>query len=97
MRQADDLTVYCAMAKRFSTDEGFKVIQASVPFVCGMIIIIINKIIQVCNDALQLFGGYGYLKDYPLNRYLRDVRVHQILEGTNGTFVSYFTGRRLCY
>jgi len=37
----------------------------------------------VCNEALQMFGGYGYLKDYPLNRYLRDVRVHQILEGTN--------------
>ena len=38
---------------------------------------------RVCNDALQLFGGYGYLKDLPIERYLRDVRVHQILEGTN--------------
>ncbi|HEV2300190.1 MAG TPA: acyl-CoA dehydrogenase family protein [Stellaceae bacterium] len=38
---------------------------------------------RVCNEALQLFGGYGYLKDYPIERYLRDVRVHQILEGTN--------------
>ncbi|MDX5592504.1 isobutyryl-CoA dehydrogenase [Pseudovibrio sp. SPO723] len=38
---------------------------------------------KVVNDALQLHGGYGYLKDYPLERYLRDVRVHQILEGTN--------------
>lgn len=38
---------------------------------------------KVCNEALQLFGGYGYLKDYPIERYLRDVRVHQILEGTN--------------
>jgi alkylation response protein AidB-like acyl-CoA dehydrogenase len=38
---------------------------------------------EVCNQALQLHGGYGYLKDYPLERYLRDVRVHQILEGTN--------------
>eukprot|EP00941_MAST-03F_sp_MAST-3F-sp1_P000119 g119.t1 len=38
---------------------------------------------DVCNKALQLHGGYGYLKDYPLERYLRDVRVHQILEGTN--------------
>jgi alkylation response protein AidB-like acyl-CoA dehydrogenase len=37
----------------------------------------------VCNEALQLFGGYGYLKDYPIERYFRDVRVHQILEGTN--------------
>ena len=38
---------------------------------------------EVCNDALQLFGGYGYLKDYPIERHLRDARVHQILEGTN--------------
>eukprot|EP01094_Clydonella_sp_ATCC50884_P025576 TRINITY_DN6771_c0_g1_i5.p2 TRINITY_DN6771_c0_g1~~TRINITY_DN6771_c0_g1_i5.p2 ORF type:complete len:317 (+),score=72.70 TRINITY_DN6771_c0_g1_i5:141-1091(+) len=38
---------------------------------------------NVCNDALQIFGGYGYLKDYAVQRYLRDCRVHQILEGTN--------------
>jgi alkylation response protein AidB-like acyl-CoA dehydrogenase len=38
---------------------------------------------RICNEALQLFGGYGYLKDFPVERYLRDVRVHQILEGTN--------------
>jgi alkylation response protein AidB-like acyl-CoA dehydrogenase len=52
---------YCAMAKRFATDVGFR----------------------ICNDALQLFGGYGYLKEYPMERYVRDTRVHQILEGTN--------------
>ena len=38
---------------------------------------------QVANDALQLHGGYGYLQDYPLERIVRDLRVHQILEGTN--------------
>jgi alkylation response protein AidB-like acyl-CoA dehydrogenase len=38
---------------------------------------------RICDEALQLFGGYGYLKDFPIERYLRDVRVHQILEGTN--------------
>ncbi len=37
----------------------------------------------VCNEALQLHGGYGYLRDYPLERLVRDTRVHQILEGTN--------------
>lgn len=37
----------------------------------------------VCLDAQQLMGGYGYLKDYPLERLVRDTRVHQILEGTN--------------
>ena len=38
---------------------------------------------EVCNAALQLFGGYGYIREYPLERHLRDTRVHQILEGTN--------------
>ncbi|MGN6581349.1 MAG: acyl-CoA dehydrogenase family protein [Bordetella sp.] len=38
---------------------------------------------QVCLDAQQIHGGYGYLKDYPLERLVRDTRVHQILEGTN--------------
>lgn len=56
-----DATMYCAMAKRFATDNCF----------------------QVCNDALQMFGGYGYICEYPLERYFRDLRVHQILEGTN--------------
>jgi alkylation response protein AidB-like acyl-CoA dehydrogenase len=37
----------------------------------------------VANEALQLHGGYGYLKDFPLERIVRDLRVHQILEGTN--------------
>ncbi|MBK8838440.1 MAG: acyl-CoA dehydrogenase family protein [Hyphomonadaceae bacterium] len=52
---------WCAMAKRFVTDTGFK----------------------VANDALQLHGGYGYLSDYGVERIVRDLRVHQILEGTN--------------
>lgn len=38
---------------------------------------------KICNDALQLHGGYGYIRDYPLERHVRDTRVHQILEGTN--------------
>lgn len=38
---------------------------------------------KVSNEAMQIFGGYGYLKDYSLERFFRDLRVHQILEGTN--------------
>jgi alkylation response protein AidB-like acyl-CoA dehydrogenase len=38
---------------------------------------------KVCNEALQVHGGYGYLKDYGLEKLVRDLRVHQILEGTN--------------
>ncbi len=59
--QHPQASLYCAMAKRFATDQCF----------------------ALCNDALQLHGGYGYLNDYPLERWVRDSRVHQILEGTN--------------
>ncbi|MFJ3046621.1 acyl-CoA dehydrogenase family protein [Herbaspirillum chlorophenolicum] len=59
--KAPGATTYCAMAKRFATDLGFR----------------------ICNEALQIHGGYGYIREYPLERYFRDVRVHQILEGTN--------------
>jgi hypothetical protein len=38
---------------------------------------------EVCNQALQIHGGYGYLKDYGMEKLVRDLRVHQILEGTN--------------
>tara|TARA_B100000678_G_C18222344_1_gene507468 strand:+ start:431 stop:1570 length:1140 start_codon:yes stop_codon:yes gene_type:complete len=59
--KAPDATRWCAMAKRYVTDAGFK----------------------IANDALQLHGGYGYLADYEMERIVRDLRVHQILEGTN--------------
>ncbi|MDX2277868.1 MAG: acyl-CoA dehydrogenase family protein [Hyphomonadaceae bacterium] len=54
-------TQFCAMAKRYVTDIGFK----------------------AANDALQIHGGYGYLSEYEIERIVRDLRVHQILEGTN--------------
>jgi len=38
---------------------------------------------QVADEALQIHGGYGYINDYPIERYFRDLRVHRILEGTN--------------
>jgi alkylation response protein AidB-like acyl-CoA dehydrogenase len=59
--KADNATQAAAMAKRYATDAGFRIV----------------------NEALQLHGGYGYLRDYEIERFLRDVRVHQILEGTN--------------
>jgi alkylation response protein AidB-like acyl-CoA dehydrogenase len=49
---------------------------------------------NICNDALQLHGGYGYIKEYPLERHVRDSRVHQILEGTN-EIMRVIIGRRL--
>ena len=38
---------------------------------------------RIVDEALQIHGGYGYIKEYPIERYLRDLRVHRILEGTN--------------
>ena len=49
---------------------------------------------QVCDAALQLHGGYGYIQEYPLERHVRDVRVHQILEGTN-EIMRLIVGRRV--
>lgn len=45
--------------------------------------LVTDKSFDIVNNALQIHGGYGYLRDYPLERMLRDVRVNQILEGTN--------------
>lgn len=58
---APDATKFCAMAKKFVTETG-------------------SKIVDQC---LQLHGGYGYLADYGIEKLVRDLRVHQILEGTN--------------
>jgi alkylation response protein AidB-like acyl-CoA dehydrogenase len=58
---APDATRFCAMAKKFGTEAG-------------------SRIVDQC---LQLHGGYGYLADYGIEKLVRDLRVHQILEGTN--------------
>ena len=42
-----------------------------------------ERLVHDVAKPLQLLGGYGYLKEYPMERYVRDTRVHQILEGTN--------------
>ncbi|XP_070808410.1 isobutyryl-CoA dehydrogenase, mitochondrial [Pituophis catenifer annectens] len=42
-----------------------------------------DECFDICNQALQMHGGYGYLKDYAVQQFVRDIRVHQILEGTN--------------
>ncbi|MGB5325326.1 MAG: acyl-CoA dehydrogenase family protein [Pseudomonadales bacterium] len=49
---------------------------------------------EVCNAAMQLHGGYGYIREYPVERFFRDARVHQILEGTN-EIMRVITARRL--
>lgn len=46
-------------------------------------------ILKICNQALQMHGGYGYLKDYAVQQFVRDIRVHQILEGQLVFFNQY--------
>jgi len=58
---APDATKFCAMAKKFVTEGGSRIV----------------------NQCLQLHGGYGYLADYGIEKLVRDLRVHEILEGTN--------------
>ena len=51
---------------------------------CAMAkLFVTDNCFDVANDALQLLGGYGYLQDYGIEKIVRDIRVHQILEGTN--------------
>ena len=80
-------TVNCSMAKRMATDVGFKVcnqvrIRLGERLICLHLIVLPSSRLPYA-QALQIHGGYGYLKDYAVQRYLRDCRVHQILEGTN--------------
>ena len=74
-------------ASRLMVRHGAKLIMANDPnytMYCAMAKkFATDKCFDIVNDCLQLHGGYGYLQDYPIERFLRDLRVHQILEGTN--------------
>ncbi|KAJ7330208.1 Isobutyryl-CoA dehydrogenase, mitochondrial [Desmophyllum pertusum] len=65
------------------------------PTLCSMAkLFATDQCFQVCNDALQLHGGYGYLKDYAVQQYMRDCRVHQILEG-KPQHIAYYSRQSL--
>ena len=75
---APNRVALCAMAKLFATDKCFDVSEVS----CGPVLVGPHcPFAQACNAALQMHGGYGYLKDCAVQQYMRDTRVHQILEG----------------
>ena len=87
----DNATQMCAMAKYFATETCFEVrivdrtsfrrvnveLQANVDFDVNI------PIFQITNEAMQLMGGYGFIKEYPVQQYFRDCRAHPIIEGTN--------------
>jgi hypothetical protein len=75
--EAARLMVHCAAAKLDAGD-------ADATVFCAMAKRFATDAgFHVANEALQLHGGYGYIRDYPIERIVRDLRVHQILEGTN--------------
>ncbi|XP_062377963.1 isobutyryl-CoA dehydrogenase, mitochondrial isoform X1 [Sardina pilchardus] len=58
--------------------------RADAVALCSMAkLFVTDECFTICNQALQMHGGYGYLKDYAVQQFMRDIRVHQILEGTN--------------
>ncbi|CAI5693371.1 unnamed protein product [Oreochromis niloticus] len=75
------------VASRLLIREAAQALQEDRPdavAVCSMAkLFATDECFNICNQALQMHGGYGYLKDYAVQQFVRDIRVHQILEGTN--------------
>ncbi|KAK7905184.1 hypothetical protein WMY93_017791 [Mugilogobius chulae] len=75
------------IASRLMVREAAKALQegrSDAVYLCSMAkLFATDECFSICNQALQMHGGYGYLKDYPVQQFVRDIRVHQILEGTN--------------
>ncbi|KAL3991721.1 hypothetical protein ACER0C_011346 [Sarotherodon galilaeus] len=75
------------VASRLLIREAAKALQEDRPdavAICSMAkLFATDECFNICNQALQMHGGYGYLKDYAVQQFVRDIRVHQILEGTN--------------
>ncbi|KAL7401155.1 hypothetical protein ABVT39_023774 [Epinephelus coioides] len=75
------------VASRLLVREAATALQESRPdavSLCSMAkLFATDECFNICNQALQMHGGYGYLKDYAVQQFVRDIRVHQILEGTN--------------
>jgi alkylation response protein AidB-like acyl-CoA dehydrogenase len=76
-------------------DEKFKyqgIVDLLIPIVKGYIT---DRSFEICSHAIQVYGGYGYIKDYPLEQLLRDCRIAMIYEGTNGIQAMDLLGRKL--
>jgi alkylation response protein AidB-like acyl-CoA dehydrogenase len=68
------------------------IIDVLIPIAKGYVT---DRAFEVCNHGLQIFGGYGYIKDYPLEQLVRDCRITMIYEGTNGIQAMDLLGRKL--
>jgi len=68
------------------------IIDVLIPIAKGYVT---DRAFEVCNHGLQVYGGYGYIKDYPLEQLVRDCRITMIYEGTNGIQAMDLLGRKL--
>lgn len=87
----------CEDKVKIATDHQAKekyqgIIDVLIPIAKGYVT---DRAFEVCNHGLQVFGGYGYIKDYPLEQLVRDCRITMIYEGTNGIQAMDLLGRKL--
>lgn len=68
------------------------IVQVLTPIIKGYVT---DRAFEVCSQAIQVFGGYGFIEDYPVAQLLRDSRIFQIYEGTNGVQSMDLLGRKL--
>jgi len=68
------------------------ILEVLTPIIKGYIT---DKAFEVCSQAIQVYGGYGFIEEYPVAQLLRDVRIFQIYEGTNGIQSIDLLGRKL--
>jgi alkylation response protein AidB-like acyl-CoA dehydrogenase len=88
---------YCEDQKLLAEDEDEKarlqgIIDVLIPLCKGYIT---DKAFEVCSQGMQVYGGYGYIKEYPQEQLLRDCRITMIYEGTNGIQAMDLLGRKL--
>jgi alkylation response protein AidB-like acyl-CoA dehydrogenase len=97
MRSLLYFVAYCEDRAIVATDEAEKekwhgLIEVLTPIAKGYVT---DRSFDVCSQAMQVYGGYGYIKEYPVEQLLRDCRITMIYEGTNGIQAMDLLGRKL--
>jgi alkylation response protein AidB-like acyl-CoA dehydrogenase len=86
----EDKIKICEDAKEKLTYQG--IIDILIPIAKGYVT---DRAFEVCSHGVQVYGGYGYIRDYPMEQLLRDCRITMIYEGTNGIQAMDLLGRKL--
>jgi alkylation response protein AidB-like acyl-CoA dehydrogenase len=86
----EDQVKICEDAEEKLTYQG--IIDVLIPIAKGYVT---DRAFEVCSHGVQVYGGYGYIRDYPMEQLLRDCRITMIYEGTNGIQAMDLLGRKL--